>query len=209
MAGAPPAIDLGAEKRLIECLVKLASERAILSAHDASDGGIAVTIAESCFASEGLAADVDLGAADEPAESALFGERGARAVVSLARGSLARASELAAQCNVKVQAIGRVTRGEFRIQYRGAPVIQGSVDSFRRMWSELLAKAIEDKSWRKLVGWGHWIVGACFIFLSASALWDMFASIPADLHNDPRMLLTLSFLGPLDVRSWRHVHGEF
>ncbi|MFZ3199658.1 MAG: AIR synthase related protein, partial [Candidatus Acidiferrales bacterium] len=146
VAGAPPAIDLGAEKRLIECLVKLASERAILSAHDASDGGIAVTIAESCFASEGLAADVDLGAADEPAESALFGERGARAVVSLARGSLARVSELAAQCNVKVQAIGRVTRGEFRIQYRGAPVIQGSVDSFRRMWSESLGKAIEDKS---------------------------------------------------------------
>ena len=46
---------------------------------------------------------------------------------------------------------------------------------------------------RKLVGWGHWIVGACFIFLSASALWDMFASIPADLHNHPRDV-TYSFI---------------
>jgi len=146
VAGAPPAIDLGGEKRLIECLVKLASERAIGSAHDVSDGGIAVTIAECCFASEGLAAEIDLGAADEPAESALFGERGARAVVSLARGSLARVSELAAQYSIKVQAIGRVTRGEFRIQYKGAPVIQGSVDSFRRMWSESLGKAIEAAS---------------------------------------------------------------
>jgi phosphoribosylformylglycinamidine synthase subunit PurL len=146
VAGAPPAIDLGAEKRLIECLVALAGAGAILSAHDVSDGGIAVTIAESCFASEELAAEIDLGAADEPAESALFGERGARAVVSLPRGSLARASELAAQYRIKVQVIGRVTRGEFRIQYKGAPVIQGSVDSFRWMWGESFAKAIEAAS---------------------------------------------------------------
>ena len=146
VAGAPPAIDLGAEKRLIECLVALAGAGAILSAHDVSDGGIAVTIAECCFASEGLAAEVDLGDADEPAESALFGERGARAVASLPAGSLARVSELAAQYRMKVQAIGRVTRGEFRIQYKGAPVIQGSVDSFRRMWGESFAKAIEAAS---------------------------------------------------------------
>ncbi len=146
VAGAPPAIDLGAEKRLIECLVALARARAIVSAHDVSDGGIAVTIAECCFASEGLAAEIDLGDTDEPAEAALFGERGARAVVSLPPGSLARASELAAQYRMKVQAIGRVTRGEFRIQYKGAPVIQGSVDSFRRMWGESFGKAIEAAS---------------------------------------------------------------
>ena len=49
VAGAPPAIDLDAEKQLIECLVKLASEKIVLSAHDVSDGGLAVTLAESCF----------------------------------------------------------------------------------------------------------------------------------------------------------------
>ena len=67
VAGAPPAIDLAAEKRLIDCLVNLASAGLILSAHDVSDGGIAVTIAESCFASDGLSADVNLsaGAASE------------------------------------------------------------------------------------------------------------------------------------------------
>ena len=40
-----------AEKRLIDCLVKLAGEKAVQSAHDVSDGGIAVTVAESCFTS--------------------------------------------------------------------------------------------------------------------------------------------------------------
>jgi phosphoribosylformylglycinamidine synthase len=146
VTGMPPAIDLAAEKRLIDCLVKMAAQRAIFSAHDVSDGGIAVTLAECCFDSEGLSAKIDLGVSWEPAESALFGERGARAVVSLGSASLARATAIAAQCGVRVQQIGSVTRGEFRIQMNGAPVIRGEMDSFRRGWSESLGKAIESAS---------------------------------------------------------------
>ncbi len=149
VAGAPPAIDLAAEKRLIDCLVKLATERAIFSAHDVSDGGLAVTVAESCFASGGLSAQIDLGSSsgsEEAAEFAVFGERGARAVVSVAPASLARVEAIAAQYDVKVQQIGTVTRGDFRIQLKGAPVIRGKMDSFRRTWSESLGKAIESAS---------------------------------------------------------------
>jgi phosphoribosylformylglycinamidine synthase II len=157
-AGSCPAIDLSAEKRLIDCLVNLASERAIFSAHDISDGGIAVTLAESCFASEtadpsGLSsrsAEINLNSPPglssgerAPAEIILFGERGARALVSLASGSLARVADIAAQYNVSAERIGTVTRGEFRIQYEGVPVIQGSVDSFRRIWKDSLGTALE------------------------------------------------------------------
>src|SRR6204780_2727136 len=81
VAGLPPAIDLAAEKRLIDCLVALAGERAVLSAHDVSDGGLAVSLAEACFGRDGLGAEIALEAAsvDDFAETALFGERGARA----------------------------------------------------------------------------------------------------------------------------------
>src|SRR5467141_917883 len=90
VAGEPPAIDLAAEKRLQECLVALATNGAVRSAHDVSDGGLAVTLAESCFASPvgaqhaapQLGADVKLEATSS-AEYALFGESGARAVVSV------------------------------------------------------------------------------------------------------------------------------
>jgi len=173
VAGVPPAIDLAGEKRLIECLVSLASAGLILSAHDVSDGGLAVTIAESCFASEGLSADVALdssAAAEERslapdsrprsarenesarasarddntvAEEALFGERGARAVVSLSAASLARLNAVAAQYGVAANRIGTVTHNEFRIQLNGTPVIKGDVTSFRKAWSESLAAAIE------------------------------------------------------------------
>jgi phosphoribosylformylglycinamidine synthase subunit PurL len=147
VAGVPPAIDLAAEKRLIECLVSLASAGLILSGHDVSDGGLAVTIAESCFASEGLSADVNVrSGAGESAEVALFGERGARAVVSLSPASLARLDTVAAQYGVAANRIGTVTRNEFRIQLNGTPVIRGDVSSFRKAWGESLAAAIESAS---------------------------------------------------------------
>ena len=145
VAGTPPAIDLAAEKQLIECLVKLAGQKTILSAHDVSDGGLAVTLAESCFGSDGFSANVtlDIDPATEAAEHAIFGERGARAVVSLAASSLASVRALAAQYNVNVQPIGTVSRGEFRILYKGTPVIHGDIDSFRKIWASRIESAIE------------------------------------------------------------------
>ncbi|MFZ1972216.1 MAG: phosphoribosylformylglycinamidine synthase subunit PurL [Candidatus Acidiferrales bacterium] len=145
VAGAPPEIDLVAEKRLIDCLVQLAAEKIIHSAHDISDGGLAVALAESCFSADGLTAQITLAPAshDQPGELALFGERGARAVISLSPSSLARVNEVAAQWNVAVQHIGTVTRSDFRIQYGASPVIQGSIASFHDSWSDSLQKAIE------------------------------------------------------------------
>jgi phosphoribosylformylglycinamidine (FGAM) synthase-like enzyme len=143
VAGAPPAIDLGAEKRLIGCMVKLAADKAITSAHDVSDGGIAVTLAESTFG-YGLGASVKLPAVHGlDAEAAVFGERGARAVVSAPAGSLARVKAIAAQCGVSALEIGNVATGDFRIQYGDAAVVQGPVTSFRKPWSESLLKAVE------------------------------------------------------------------
>ena len=49
VAGVPPSLDLDRELRLQRFLVLAAAERVILSAHDCSDGGLAVTIAECCF----------------------------------------------------------------------------------------------------------------------------------------------------------------
>ena len=141
--GAPPAIDLAAEKRLIECMVKLASAKAIVSAHDVSDGGLAVTLAESCFDSDGLSAEAEPPAAGEPAELALFGERGARVVVSLPGASLSQMEAIAAERGVRATRIGTVSRGEFRIQYKGAAVVRGTIDSFRRAWTGSLEKAVE------------------------------------------------------------------
>jgi len=145
VAGEPPTIDLAAEKHLQDCLVVLAAEGAVQSAHDISDGGLAVTVAESCFAADGLGANAKL-EENGPAETALFGERGARAIVSVSSPKLARVLELARQYKVAAQQIGQVTRGDaFRIEYKGRAVIDSSVETLRDAWAHSLERTLTTK----------------------------------------------------------------
>jgi phosphoribosylformylglycinamidine synthase len=148
IAGAPPAMDLDAEKRLIALLVALASEGALQSAHDVSDGGVAVTLVESCFASDGLSAQVAL-ISNEPDEAALFGERGARAVISVTSANLARAHSLAAQYGVAARNIGVVARGEFRIELNGKVVVSSGVPSLADSWSGAIERLLLGGDFRK------------------------------------------------------------
>jgi phosphoribosylformylglycinamidine synthase II len=143
VAGEPPAIDLAAEKRLIECLVALADAGLVQSGHDVSDGGIAVTLAESCFAAAGLGGDVAL-RGDGRAENALFGERGARCVVSVQESFLARVRDTARQCGVAALQIGRVTpNGVLRIQYEGSAVVDRPVEKLRDGWAHAIERSLK------------------------------------------------------------------
>jgi phosphoribosylformylglycinamidine synthase len=132
-AGVPPAVNLTAEKRLIAALVALARDGRVQSAHDISDGGLAVTLAESCFASDGLSTNVTL-AGKEPAEATLFGEGGARAVVSVTPENVAAVRRIAAQYEVAVEEMGRVTRGEFRIELNGRTVVSAELPLLAGDW---------------------------------------------------------------------------
>ena len=159
VSGEPPAIDLAAEKRLIDCLVALAAEGAVQSAHDISDGGLAVTLVESCFASAPVAASSSVGAqhappllgaivsledASFPAEVAAFGERGARAVVSVTPSSLARVLDTARHYGVAAREIGKVIRGDaFRIEHKGRAVIESSVETLRDAWAHSLERTLK------------------------------------------------------------------
>jgi phosphoribosylformylglycinamidine synthase II len=140
-AGAPPAVNLAAEKRIIALLVALANDGKLQSAHDVSDGGVAVTLAESCFASNGFSTCASL-TGHEPDEAALFGERGARAVVSVTPENLAAVRRIAAQYEVAVVEVGRVTRGEFRIELNGQAVVSAEVPSLADIWSGALGRLL-------------------------------------------------------------------
>jgi len=143
VAGQPPAIDLEAEKRLIDCLVVLASDGTLVSAHDLSDGGLAVTLAESCFAlSTAVGASVK---ADDAlaAEFAVFGERGARCVVSVRPAKLAALHSIARQYGVAASEIGQVTRDpSLRIEYSGRAIIDSPVEILRDVWANSLERTL-------------------------------------------------------------------
>ena len=87
VAGAPPRCDLSAERAVIDGLLAAVRAGAIRSAHDVSDGGLAVAIAECCIGNAEclVGADVDLSAWSAlPLRALLFGEGQGRIVVSTA-----------------------------------------------------------------------------------------------------------------------------
>ncbi|MGH7527475.1 MAG: phosphoribosylformylglycinamidine synthase subunit PurL, partial [Gemmatimonadales bacterium] len=112
-AGRPPRVDLDAERRLQQLLVAAAKRRLLHSAHDCAEGGLLVAIAEAAigtaYATGGVGASVDLGgyAPQASVEGLLYGEDGARAVVSCAP---AQAEALVALCREQGVAAFRAGR---------------------------------------------------------------------------------------------------
>ncbi|MGH7292083.1 MAG: AIR synthase related protein, partial [Myxococcota bacterium] len=86
--GAPPALDLAAEKRLQDLLVDLAKREMLHSAHDCSEGGAAIALAE-CAIRAGLGVDARLPELSGRPELALFSESAGRVILSCDPGAVA------------------------------------------------------------------------------------------------------------------------
>lgn len=109
-AGPPPRCDMQAERRLVDALLEIIASGAAQSAHDVSDGGLAVALAECCIGEKNHAfsATIDLSGWDGlPLRALLFGEAQARVIISSERP--AEAERIAAAHGVPARAIGRVT----------------------------------------------------------------------------------------------------
>jgi phosphoribosylformylglycinamidine synthase len=126
--GQPPALDLAAEVRLQRLLLELLRAEGgarLASAHDVSDGGLAIALAECCAASDDAASMV--GATLEvPAEGsvaeALFGEAPTRVVVSVAAAHRAEVERRAAAVGVPIRRLGQ-TGGERLVLTRGGATL--------------------------------------------------------------------------------------
>src|SRR5262249_40144948 len=100
--GLPPAIDLTRERALQDLVVALADARLLRSAHDCSDGGLAVTVAECCFDTNGMGAEVSVRGVEVSRDNgvnvaaALFGESASRVVISVAPDAVTDVLERAA-----------------------------------------------------------------------------------------------------------------
>jgi phosphoribosylformylglycinamidine synthase len=128
----PPRVSLERERALVECLLALHEHRAIRSAHDVSNGGLAVALAEC--ATDGIGCHVDLfGHADDlDAAALLFSESQARAVVSTPRPE--EVLRIAREHGVPAQRIGRTVAAAFVIERRGVPLIRTNAVELARIW---------------------------------------------------------------------------
>src|SRR5207248_9190167 len=92
--GYPPELELESEAALQQALVELAQAGLLDSAHDCSEGGLAVAIAESSFALT-VGSKIQLESHGLPAEFVLFGEDASRVVISCNRDILTRVQHVA------------------------------------------------------------------------------------------------------------------
>ncbi len=139
-AGEPPAIDLALEKRVHDCCLELMRRVYVLAAHDVSDGGLLVTVAEGCFASRSsVGAELTL-ASPLPLEAACFGEEPSRIVLEVDPTHLADLLQVAAQYQVMARQLGSTTRGEFRVQFNGQVVLDEDVNVLKDAWATSLAR---------------------------------------------------------------------
>lgn len=149
-AGRVPALDLEAEARLCELLWTAASRRLLSSAHDMSEGGLAVALAECAIAGAlGATLRVDCAGGDAglAPDRFLFSESGARALVTIGPSQRDEFLALAAGLNVPAAACGRVGGSRLCVEFGegagGARRVDVSVAALSKAYEEAVPCAMQ------------------------------------------------------------------
>ncbi len=145
--GPPPHIDLAHEIKVQNAVRGLIREGLIKSAHDCSEGGLAVALAESCFNPEKLfGAKVDLKAGDTPAATVLFNESQSRIIISVAPKNLDKAESILRERAVPFQRLGKVEGDQLRIQVEDKKFAWPVADLFDDWWNSVRRVVESDSS---------------------------------------------------------------
>ena len=131
-----PVIDLTLERNVQELCRRAIAEGILSSAHDCSDGGLAVALAEACILG-GLGFSGSF-AIQGRWDAALFGEAQSRILVSLPPTSLHSFQEMAAESGVPIATLGKV-EGE---KFRAGGLLDLSLSDIRRAWRCGLEEAL-------------------------------------------------------------------
>jgi phosphoribosylformylglycinamidine synthase II len=138
--GAPPRCDLDLEKKVIDSLLEAIRAGAVSSAHDCSDGGLAIAIAECCVADLECqsGAEIDLSAfAGISNRGVLFGETQGRIVISSSAPE--RILEIAAKAQVPCARIGTVRRTSDTLSLKlGSVAVKAKLARLRRAYHDTI-----------------------------------------------------------------------
>jgi phosphoribosylformylglycinamidine synthase len=138
--GTPPWIDLKLEQAVQLACLEAIDHNLLSSAHDVSDGGLAVALAECCIVHPERPLGVRIGTHEMiRGDASLFSESQSRIVVSLKEEKIDRLKEIAARHSVPLQVIGAVGGNRFTIQ----PLVQLPVDELKTIWSTALAAKLK------------------------------------------------------------------
>jgi phosphoribosylformylglycinamidine synthase II len=141
VAGDVPALDLAREKALQALVTGLIADGLLQSAHDCSDGGLAVTLAECCFDTDGIGATVDAPSCPSlPSWSSCFSESASRIVVSVPASKEKDVLARASAAGVPARRIGTTGGSRLQITVAGQPAIDVAVGEAESIWSTAIER---------------------------------------------------------------------
>jgi phosphoribosylformylglycinamidine synthase len=149
--GAVPRLDLEFEKAVQKACLDAIQAGLVRSAHDCSDGGLAVALAESCFSSyrrDAVGARIDL---SEHAElsgvddvlTLLFAESPSRIILSVKPEDADAVRAIAGQAGVVCAVIGETGGPNLSIAYSGKALFDFEVASLEEIWRNTLPSHLD------------------------------------------------------------------
>ena len=138
--GPLPKLDLDLEKRVQDTVLEAIKKELVSSAHDCSEGGLAVALAESCItdAKNQLGASIKLDNARIRPDALLFGETQSRIIVSAKAENADKIEDLCKKNKVPVFRLGTVGKDSLKIE----GLIDLNVIKMDRAWRESIPRAL-------------------------------------------------------------------
>ena len=139
-----PQLDFDAERAVQTACLRAAENGLLRSAHDCSDGGLAVALAECCFSShnrEAFGADIDL-TGEYDLATRLFSETPSRIIVSFDQANLGDIEEIVAAASCSMTLLGNVGSDRLRIESDGEEVIQLDIAEMETAWRSSLKQKL-------------------------------------------------------------------
>ncbi|MCL0052033.1 phosphoribosylformylglycinamidine synthase subunit PurL [Peptococcaceae bacterium] len=140
--GMPPKLNLDLEKKVQESVLYLIRNGFVKSAHDLSEGGLTVALAESCI-SGNIGADVFLEKTilkEMRLDAFLFGETQSRIIISVDRENLSKVKDYLSDSAVPYAVLGNVSGVNLKIcaDCLDTPIIDVAVDELKCSWQEAI-----------------------------------------------------------------------
>jgi len=140
IAGRPPPLDYSREKAAQLAVRAAIRARLLSSAHDCSEGGLALALAECAFGN-GLGCAVALPGGAR-ADVALFGEDASRIVVSYPPSAAARLAKICADAGAPFRELGEVSGSRLVVRQGGRVLLDAEVGELRDAWSSALPRVL-------------------------------------------------------------------
>jgi phosphoribosylformylglycinamidine synthase len=139
--GFPPALGLEGEAAVQKTIIELIGAGLVDSAHDCSEGGLAVALARCSFP-KGIGCDIDLHSQELAPEFVLFGEDASRIVISCDPANLVRIKEVAAKTGIAAEKLGETGSSNLEIKIDGRVVITASIAELCDVYENALEGAL-------------------------------------------------------------------